>query len=467
MISTAVVTLCQAIGRAGGRALLVGGWVRDHLRGIPEKIDYDLEVYGLDAERLRRLLGAHGGVNAVGEAFTVFKLRLATPGEETTALVVDVSLPRRESKTGRGHRGFAIVGDPLMSFVEASRRRDFTINAIMFDPLTGECIDPHNGRADIENGLIRAVDRTTFIDDSLRVLRGMQFAARFGYRIDPATIDLCRSVELTDLPAERVWGEVEKWLLGAHPSIGWWAARELGIVDQLWPEVKALIDCPQDVEWHPEGDAFIHTGMVLDEARRLIDDLPRAKQLAVMLAALCHDLGKPATTMVEDGRLRAHGHDAIGARMTMVFLDRLRVNTIDGYDVRSQTISLVAHHLRPLHYYRARLDGSTASDGAFRRLAREVEPDLLYRVARADCLGRAGTFTPEAEEWFSERVRELNVQERAPEPLLKGRHLLDLGLEPGPRVGELARAVYEVQLDGKVTTLAEAIAEARQLLTQA
>ncbi len=466
MVSVSIIRLCEAIGRAGGRALLVGGWVRDEVRRVSHRIDYDLEVYKLDAERLRSLLAAHGSVNAVGEAFTVFKLRLATPGEDADDMIVDVSLPRRESKIGRGHRGFAIVGDPSMTYGEASRRRDFTINAIMFDPLTEEYIDPHGGREDIRQARLRAVDSETFVEDSLRVLRAMQFAARFEYQIEPATVELCRSIDLTDLPAERIWAEVEKWLLCARPSIGWWAARDLGIVDQLWPEVKALIDCPQEIASHPEGDVFIHTGMVLDEASRLIDDLPRPKQIAVMLGALCHDFGKPLTTRLEDGRVRQRGHDTAGVPPTETFLDRLLVRTMEGYDVRGQTISLVAHHLVPVHSHRARLDGSTASDGAFRRLARRVEPDLLYRVARADCLGRAGNFAPEAEEWFIGRVRELQIAERAPEPLLKGRHLLDLGLTPGPLVGEIARAIYELQLDGDVTTLGEAVEAARKLLSK-
>ena len=463
MISNTVKKLCQAIRSSGGRALVVGGWVRDHLRHVLDKPDYDLEVYGLEPESLRALLAEHGSVNAVGEAFTVYKLKPARPGQDTRT--IDVSLPRRESKVGRGHRAFVIEGDPGMSFEEATRRRDFTINAIMYDPLTEEYIDPHGGREDIERGLIRAVDPQTFIDDSLRVLRAMQLAARLEYTIDPATIELCRSINLTDLPAERVWGELEKWLLGGgQPSKGWSAAKDLGIVDQLWPEVKALIGCEQEADWHPEGDVFVHNGMVLDEARKQIDDLIRPKRIAVMLAALCHDFGKPATTKIEDGRIRSRGHEEAGIAPTEAFLDRLRVNTFDGYDVRGQVVAIVAHHLTPQHYYKSELKGSAVTDGAFRRLALRLEPELLYRVARADCLGRKGDFKPLAEEWFIGRVRSLAIGERAPQPLLKGRHVIGLGLTPGPRIGEITRAVYELQLDGRVTTLDEAIEAARTLV---
>jgi tRNA nucleotidyltransferase (CCA-adding enzyme) len=222
-----------------------------------------------------------------------------------------------------------------------------------------------------------------------------------------------------------------------------------------------LIDCPQDPRVHPEGDVFIHTGMVLDEARKLIDDLPRPKQIAVMLGALCHDLAKPYTTKVENGRIKARDHEMMGVAMTNQFLERFKLFTFDNYDVRLQTILLVNNHAAPHQWFKTR---EAITDGMFRRLALKVELDLLYRVARADCLGRAGDFKPEAEEWFIARARELGVEERAPDPLLMGRHLLDLGLKPGPRVGEITRAVYEMQLDGEVATLDDAINAAKKMI---
>ena len=456
-----VINLCQAVRDAGGRALLVGGWVRDYLLGRPT-LDYDIEVHGIEARALRALLDRIGRVDAVGEAFTVYKLRARNP---TGSLVIDVSLPRRESKTGRGHRGFVVEGDPWMGVEEAARRRDFTINAMMFDPLTDEYLDPYNGRRDLEHRLLRVVDPRTFVEDSLRVLRAMQFAARFEFKIDPATVELCRSIPLDDLPAERIWAEVEKWLLHARrPSGGLHAARTLGITAKLWPELHALIDCPQDPTTHPEGDVFIHTGLVLNEARKLLDDLPRPKQIAVMLGALCHDFGKPATTRMEGKRLRAPDHEEAGAAPTTAFLDRLRLFTFDGYDVRKQAIELARLHAAPHRWFKHKEE---ITDGMFRRLALRVEPDLLYRVARADCTGRAGEFELLAEEWFIARVRELGIEERAPDSLLLGRHVLALGLPPGPRIGEITRAVYERQLDGDVTTLDEAIVAARHLIDSA
>ncbi|MBO0858299.1 MAG: CCA tRNA nucleotidyltransferase [Chloracidobacterium sp.] len=460
MISSALIKLCEAVRHAGGRALLAGGWVRDFARGV-ENVDYDIEVYGLEAPALRSLIEAHGKVDAVGEAFTVYKVRLRDP-ERRKSFVVDVSIPRRESKTGRGHRGFVIEGDPWMGFEEAARRRDFTVNAMMYDPLTDEILDPYGGREDISRKVIRIVDPKTFVEDSLRVLRAMQFAARFEYSIDPATVALCRTIDLSDLPAERIWAEVEKWLLLARrPALGLQAARDLAVAEKLWPEIHALIDCPQDPVAHPEGDVFIHTGMVLDEARKLIDDLARPKRIVLMLASLCHDLAKPYATKLESGRIKAREHEAMGVAITERFLDRLKLFTIDNYDARRQTLALVELHAVPHQWFKT---PEAITDGMFRRLALRSELDLLYRLARADCLGRKGDFKPEAEEWFIARARALGVENRPPKPLLMGRHLLDLGIQPGPQIGEITRAVYDLQLDGEVVTLDDAIEAARKII---
>lgn len=455
-----VMVLARVIQEAGGRALLVGGCVRDELMGNEPK-DWDLEVYGLAPERLREILDSFGSVNAVGEAFTVYKL-----GHD-----LDVSIPRRERKSGRGHRAFVIEGDPAMSVADATRRRDFTINAILRDPLTGELIDPFGGQQDIAARVMRAVSAETFIEDSLRVLRAAQFAARFEFQIAPETVALCRTMDLSDLPAERVWGEMEKLLLRARrPSVGFQWLKELGAIEKLFPEIQSLIGVPQDPEWHPEGDVFVHTLLVVDRARELIDDLPYARQVTVMLAALAHDFGKPPTTQFLEGRWRSRGHEDAGVEPATRFLDRMNVHTIDGYDVRRQVIALVREHLKPGEFYKKR---DEVGEGAFRRLARRCEPDLLYRVAKADSLGRNAVWVPrdkwygaEAQEWFVQRAKELDVEHRPPEPLLLGRHLLELGVQPGPRMGELTRAVYEMQLDGRVRTLEDAIREARKLVDQ-
>jgi tRNA nucleotidyltransferase (CCA-adding enzyme) len=437
---------------AGGRALVVGGWVRDKLMGRPSK-DLDLEVYGLPADGVKAVLEAFGTVNTVGESFTVYKVA-----------GVDVALPRRESKTGRGHRGFEVAGDPQLSFVDAARRRDFTVNAIAWDPLTGKYEDPFNGREDLAARLLRAVDARTFGDDSLRVLRAAQFAARFEFRLDDATRNLCRQIELDDLPAERIWGEIEKLLiLSTRPSIGFELALDLLVVDRLFPEIKALVGCPQEPDWHPEGDVWVHTLMVIDQARTRIDDLDRARQIVIMLGAVCHDLGKPPTTAFSDGRIRSIDHEQAGVAPASAVLDRLNIHTIDGYDVRKQILGIVAHHLKPGMF---RQSPTPVSDGAFRRLAQKVDLELLARVAKSDCLGRTGGFDCSAMDWFLERARELGVQHAPPEPLVKGRHLLALGLTPGPRVGAVLKQIYERQLDGSIATVEYGLAAAKEILAQ-
>lgn len=455
-----VIKLAMAIRDAGGRAMLVGGCVRDELMGIVPK-DWDLEVYSVQPEKLREILDSLGDVNVVGEAFTVYKL-----GSD-----LDVSLPRRERKIGKGHRGFVVEGDPEMSFEEACSRRDLTVNAILKDALTGEIVDPFNGREDIERRVLRHVSKHTFPEDSLRVLRACQFAARLEFDIAPETVELCKNITVTDLPKERIWGELEKLLLKARqPSIGLKWLYDLGVIDQLFPELAALVGVPQEAEWHPEGDVDVHTMMVADEARKLIDDLPYEKQVAVMLGAVCHDLGKPPTTEFADGRIRSRGHDEAGVEPTISFLDRLGIYTLNGFEVREQVVQLVRYHLKPGEYYKAEAK-NPAGDGVFRRLARKVEPDLLYRVAKADSLGRNPDWLPpekrfgsEAQEWFLERVRALNVEEIAPEPLLKGRHLIAIGLKPGRHFRKIIDAVYEMQLDGKVGDVDGAVRAAKELL---
>ena len=454
-----VIQLAVRIRVAGGRALLVGGCVRDELMGRPIK-DWDLEVYEVRPEELRRILDQFGPVDVVGEAFNIYKL-----GHD-----LDVSIPRRERKSGVGHRGFVIEGDPTMSLIEAARRRDFTINAILKDPLTGEIIDPFRGREDIDRKLLRAVSKDTFAEDSLRVLRAAQFAARFNFEIGPETVSLCQSIQLSDLHPDRIWGEVEKVLLQASaPSVGmkWWT--ELRVIEQLFPEIQSLVGVVQDRDWHPEGDVYVHTTLVVDRARELIEELPYPKQVTVMLAALAHDFGKPATTQFIEGHWRSRGHEEAGVEPTIRFLDRLNIHTMLGYDVRGQVIALVREHLKPGEFHKKQ---DEVGDGAFRRLARRCELDLLYRVARADSLGRNAPWVPrekwydaEAQDWFIKRAHELEVELRPPDPILMGRHLLEMGLQAGPRIGEITTAVYEMQLDGQVQTLDDAKVEARKILS--
>ena len=412
-----------------------------------EPKDFDVEVFGVPADRLRGILEGIGRVEAVGESFAVYKVG-----------GVDVSLPRRESKTGRGHKGFAVTGDPDLSIEEAARRRDFTINAISRDPLTGEILDPFGGRSDLDARRLRIVDPRTFADDSLRVLRALQFVARFELTVDEATRAILREIPLDDLPPERVWGEVEKLLLLApRPSLGFALALDLGVVQRLWPEFAALVGVPQEPEWHPEGDVWVHTLMVIDEARQRIAGLDRGPALAMMLGAITHDFGKPMTTAVIDGRIRSPGHEEAGVAPATSFLDRLNVHSFGGFDVRHAVLGLVAHHLKPSAFKKAQ---TPVSDGAFRRLAQKVDLELLALLAKADCHGRTGHFDCSAMDWFLDRARAIGVEHAAPAPLVLGRHLIALGVAPGPQMGAILKRIYEKQLDGEITTVDEGLAAA-------
>jgi tRNA nucleotidyltransferase (CCA-adding enzyme) len=450
-VLTQAVAIAEAVRSQGGRALVVGGFVRDQLLGLSSK-DLDLEVFGIAEDALPALLMQFGRVEAVGQAFAVYKV-----GN------IDVALPRRESKTGRGHKGFTVHGDPFMAPADAARRRDFTINAISWDPLTHDYVDPVSGRADLADRVLRVVDAQRFADDSLRVLRALQLTARFNLTMLPETKEICRNIALDDLPAERVWGEFEKLLLKAErPSLGFALARELEVTSRLLPEMHALVDCPQEPEWHPEGDVWVHTLQVIDQAHARNLDLDRPRLATVMLAAVCHDLGKPLTTEVIEGRIRSLGHEEAGVAPATQVLDRLNVHSLEGFDVRAQVLGITAHHLKPGAFFKVREE---VTDGAFRRLAQKVDMELLARVARADCEGRKpGAFDCGAMDWFLERARALGVEHKAPDPILKGRHLLELGVAPGPAMGAILKAVYELQLDGEIISLEQARARAATII---
>lgn len=434
--SERVRPIAAAVARAGGRALLVGGCVRDSLLGREAK-DLDLEVFGLSLERLRDLLADFGEVIEVGRSFGVLRVK---------GLELDVSLPRRDSKVALGHKGFSVRLDPGLDFAQAARRRDLTMNSIGLDPLSGELLDPHGGRRDMERRVLRATDPAHFSEDPLRGLRVAQFAARFEMRPDAELLALLAALDLGELSAERVLGELEKLLLKSRrPSLGFEVLRESGLL-RFFPEVAALVGVPQDPEWHPEGDVWVHTLMVLDEAALLRGGGDEELDLALMFGALCHDFGKPAATTIDDhGRVRSPAHDTGGLEPTQRFLARLRA----GHELSQRVLALVEHHLAPIGFVK-----QGASARAYRRLARKLAAagldfELLVRLASADHFGRT---TPEAlarsfeqAELFLARARELAIADAAPRDVVLGRHLLARGLHPGPQFGIILARCRDVQ----------------------
>jgi tRNA nucleotidyltransferase (CCA-adding enzyme) len=436
----------QLIRRAGGRTWLVGGSLRDLVLGRQPR-DLDLEISGLPPGQLHALLTEQFSVQFVGKAFGVFKLQ---------GLPVDITIPSRMLTDHASVPGLLRQSDPDMDIDESLARRDFTINAMAWDPDTLELRDPFNGRADLDAHVLRhASDR--FGEDPLRVLRGMQLAARFGLTAAPETIVLCKTLTQEGQPSQRLWEEWKRLLLhGIKPSIG---LQFLSDCDWLrfYPELAALQGCEQDPVWHPEGDVWFHTLHCLDwfatERTGHHDD-----DLVVGLGILCHDFGKPATTTNDFGRITSRGHEPEGEAPTRRFLERLT----NQDDLTNEVMPLVLCHLRP----RA-LHDANASDSAVRRLARQVKRiDRLVRVARADHAGRP----PKpfdgfpAGEWLLEQARRLEVEDQAPAPIVMGRHVMALGVQPGPDMGQLLDECYEAQLDGIFSTLDEGIVFAKSKL---
>lgn len=438
-VDRATRALCRAVRDEGGVAHLVGGCVRDAALGRTIA-DVDIEVFRIPVDRLQVLLGRIAPFSLVGASFGVLKVH---------GLPIDVSVPRRERKVGHGHRGFVVDADPGLDPAEAAARRDFTINAVAWNPLTGEVIDPYGGLEDLRRSILRHTS-DQFAEDPLRVLRGMQFIARFGLTPAADTVALCRTIEPEGLAAERLFDEWRKLLL---------AGRRIGdglrfLEDTGWlahtPELDALRGCPQDPQWHPEGDVWVHTGHVMDvfAERRRGDEWD---DLVVGLACLCHDLGKPATTAWIDGRWRSPGHEEAGLAPTRTFLARLT----NQHRLADEVLPLVADHLKPDQLYQ-----QGAGAAAVRRLARRVgRLDRLLRVAGADRDGRPPSPRDDfpASRWLMELATELEVMDAPPQPLVLGRHLLSLGLQPGPTFKPLLELCFEAQLDGRISSVEEGL----------
>lgn len=436
--------MLEAIRRIG-RPRLVGGGVRDWLLGLVPK-DFDVEVAGVDFESLHRALAPFGSTDIVGRSFGVIKVRSRASGSE-----YDFSLPRRESKTGAGHRGFAVEPDPKLSEAEAAARRDFTVNAIALDPFTRQLIDPHNGQRDLAARVLRHTSGA-FVEDPLRVLRAFQLAARFGFSLAPETITLCRSIAGTyaELAVERVWGEWEKWASkSAFPS------RGLAVLEQTdwlkhFPELAALRGTPQDPAWHPEGDVFSHTQWCLD-ALVVLEEFKRSepgRRRLLMFSVLAHDFGKPSTTVYADkrGTMRwiSPGHEAAGGPLAQSFLRRIGAPLDHDAPVTGLVVNHLAHH-----HGQEEFTGTSV-----RRLARRLAPatiDDLALVMRADANGRPPVKSPATHARIDElvaRAHALQVADAAPKPIVLGRHLIAQGLKPGADFKPIIDAAFEAQLDG-------------------
>lgn len=439
----------KAVGARGGRAYFVGGCVRDTFLGLESK-DFDIEVHGIDQLDLEHILESFGTVARVGESFGVYKLA----GND-----IDVALPRTEVKVGDGHRDFDVAVNPQLGIKEAARRRDFTMNALYEDVLTGDVSDPYGGLADLRAGVIKHVDGGTFGEDPLRVLRAAQFAARFDMRIDASTVELCRTMQLEHLPHERIAEETKKALLKAkRPSLYFRALREMGQLKGWFDEVDALIGVEQNPCFHPEGDVFEHTMLVLDSAAALRD---RASwSLGLMLSALCHDMGKPkATFRLETGRIVSYGHENEGIAVAAAFLDRV----FHEKRLRQYVLNMVKLHMRP-----GSLLNANAKQKSFTKLFDEsCCPVDLCLLAQSDWEGSTGgePFATVEDRLAGHLQR---FEELMARPYVKGDDLIAAGVEPGPKMGEVLAFAHKVRLAGveKDEALKQCLGAYRTLLKQ-
>lgn len=462
------------------RALMVGGFVRDALLGGHPK-DADIEVLGLSPERLEELLDQlfPGKVDRVGQQFGILKVKVSDTVE------FDVSIPRSESKSGAGHKGFVTNSDPSMSVFEAARRRDFTWNALAADVMTGEVFDHYGGIQDLKDKVLRVTDPERFRDDPLRVMRAVQFAARLDFKIEPQSLQLMKEMvtegALNELPSERITSELEKLLLKAErPSIGFEAARELGIIEKHFPELHDLIDVEQEKEWHPEGDVWIHTMMVVDAAAKIIRQPEREftnqEKIQVMLGSLGHDFGKPSTTEFIDGRIRALGHEDAGREPAKQFAKRLNF----GQDVVDAMVAVAGDHLKPVQLYnelkKGALDEKSYAN-AVRRFIKRLGPTswkVLVACSESDSRGRTipgcdvDPYLPG--ESMAKSVAEHQLDTVGSKDLIGGKDIfavaseLGVDIKPGKQFGEYIRIIETLRDHEQITNHEEAIEHLKKLM---
>lgn len=437
--------IAYRVSELGGRVFYVGGLVRDRLLGLENK-DVDIEVHGISPEQLMDVLKELGTPLAFGSSFGVYSL---------AGYDIDIAMPRKERATGRGHRDFEVFVDPNIGTTEAARRRDFTMNAMMEDVLTGEIIDPFNGRNDLDKGLIRHVDTERFSEDPLRVLRAARFASVFGFEVDEETVELCRGIDLTTLSRERVEGELKKALLkGRKPSEFFRILRKMNQLRDWFPELEKLIGLEQDPEYHPEGDVWTHTMEVIDRAAAFRE--AAENPYAFMMLALTHDLGKIVTTEEINGRIHAYGHETEGLPIAEALLQRL---TGEKAVIR-YVMNMMPLHMRPnvIAYSKSAVKKSNALFDAAR-----APKDLIY-FSMADKPVMAGDdpFTGDSDFLFE---RYDLYREMMAAPYVTGDDLIRAGLEPGGDFSGILAYAHKLRLAGidKEPALKQTIAYAAKL----
>ena len=448
-----ILEIAKLIKISGGKTLIVGGFIRDILFKQTPK-DFDIEVYGLSAKNLEEILKKFGKVYDVGKTFGVLKISLPNDIE------IDISLPRKDSKMGKGHRGFNVETYPDLNVEEAASRRDFTINSIAWNPLTEQIYDPFNGLKDLKSKILRVTNSEKFGEDPLRAIRALQFVARFELKIETRTKKIIRNMipQLKELPKERFLEEWKKLFLRARkPSLGLIAGMELGIFAELYPEFSLLPKTQQDSEWHPEGDVWTHTLICIDAAANIIrrEKLDSKIGFVIMLSVFCHDFGKSFVTEKKENRIVSPNHQSAGIKPTKKFLNSIGADNF----TKDKVLRLVENHLSPFTLYKSEFKkGEKITDGAIRRLANRLHPATiseLVLVAEADYLGK-GTrrkvdYTFKSGRWLLNRAASLRVKKNKPEDIVKGKDLLTLGFEASRKFGIIIELANYLRDEKKFT----------------
>lgn len=451
--------LAKRIGQNSGRALLVGGCVRDiALKLIPK--DLDIEVYNLGAEKIEEIAADFGSVSQVGKSFGVLKLRLEN------GLEIDIALPRLDSKVAAGHQGFEVELDPCLPLKDAARRRDFTLNAMLLDPVSGELYDPFNGKEDLKRRILRVTDPERFKDDPLRVMRALQFVGRMGLSIAPESVATLQEMIpklKAEISRERIAEEWRKlFLKSPKPSLGLAAGMALGVFAELYPDFPPLRETVQDRRFHPEGDVWTHTLMSVDEAAKVLRYAKvrdEDEKLTIMLAVLCHDLGKPSVIGKAPGLAVAHAAES--ETLARKFLEQL----ITPKMIAEKAAKLVAFHSYPEELYLAKKEGRNIS-GSLIKLAREIFPATIFELALVDKSNRLGRgpfedpntprqfLLPEGfivGDWLLAEARKLEILEKKPGNLISGKELEPLGMKPGKEMGQIIKLGNRFQEEKNLT----------------
>ena len=445
--------LATRVESAGGVAELVGGGAISWLTGETPS-DWDIEVSGVGFERLEQIF-SDKKPKLVGREFGILKLSAL----ECDGLDIDINVPRLDNHHGAGHKDLSVTLAPNLPLVERARRRDFTMNAMGVNILTGLLSDPFGGRADLSNGILRATDETLFVQDPLRALRAGQLLSRKlgpNGKVDPRTMDLIRSMHgsFDQLAPERVFCEIEKGVMKSpKPSLMFEMLRDSGWISHF-PVLANLIGCEQHPEWHPEGDVWIHSMHTLDSAAWVRDNgnLPADWVRPFMFATLCHDVGKPSTTVtpkmvaVDEFPMErlwsAWGHDRAGVPLVESFLRQMTNEKV----LIERASSIVGEHMQPWNLFQG-----AAKKPAWKRLHNRIRLDVLGWMCKCDSCGGPDVsigdpdFEHETSSLCWDKFSEFG--ESAIKPILKGRDLIAAGVTPGFHFSHMLECAFQAQID--------------------